>query len=168
MSPELEQIRREVSRLTRHFHPADWLRAPEGKWNSAQILEHLLLTYRGTTKGLLQALQAGQPLGTAPTSRERVAAFLVTQLGYLPSGRTAPAQATPRGIPAPDSLGPFDDALVAMDASLKDAEKRFGAKVRLLDHPLIGPLTAKQWRRFHLMHAMHHLKQVAQRSKSAG
>ena len=29
-------------------------RAPEGKWNSAQILEHLFLTYRGSNRGLGQ------------------------------------------------------------------------------------------------------------------
>ena len=58
----------------------------------------------------------------------------------------------------------FNDALVAMDATLADAEKRFGANTRLLNHPVLGPLTAQAWRRFHRIHGSHHLKQVAGRA----
>jgi len=166
LSPEFEKIRREINRVTRDFTADDWLRAPRGKWNSAQILEHLLLTYKGTTKSLLKAMEAGRPLGSAPTLREKAATFVVTGLGILPTGGIAHKQATPTIGSAPGSLRPFNDALVAMDASLMDAEKRFGAKVKLLDHPFIGPLNAQQWRRFHRIHAMHHLKQISQRSKS--
>jgi hypothetical protein len=59
-----------------------------------------------------------------------------------------------------EPLRQFNDALVAMDATLADAEKRFGAKARLLRHPVLGPLTAQQWRRFHEVHGRHHLKQI--------
>jgi hypothetical protein len=41
-----------------------------------------------------------------------------------------------------------------------DAEARFGIGVDLLDHPILGPLTAAQWRKFHLVHGLHHTKQV--------
>ena len=37
-----------------------------GKWTTAQIFEHLLLTYTGTTKGLRRVL--GQRLGDIATS----------------------------------------------------------------------------------------------------
>jgi hypothetical protein len=57
----------------------------------------------------------------------------------------------------------FYDALVAMDATLTDAERRFGTQVKLLDHPFIGPLNAREWRQFHRTHSRHHLKQVADR-----
>ena len=58
------------------------------------------------------------------------------------------------------------DALVAMDSVLVDAEKRFGRTARILNHPVLGPLTAQQWRRFHQVHGRHHLKQVAARLSS--
>jgi hypothetical protein len=30
----------------------------------------------------------------------------------------------------------------------------------LLDHPILGPLTAAQWMKFHRVHGMHHVKQM--------
>jgi hypothetical protein len=52
------------------------------------------------------------------------------------------------------------EKLVAMDAIIAECETRFGRSVRLLDHPILGPLTATQWRKFHLVHGMHHQKQL--------
>jgi hypothetical protein len=167
LSPELEKIRREVARVTGDFSEEHWLCAPEGKWNSACILEHLMLSYTGTTKGLQRAMAGGSPMGGKPTVKDRFRCFVVLGLGLLPRGRTAPKHTTPKdGLP-PGSVQKFSDALVAMDATLMDAEKRFGCKAKVLDHPIIGPLNAKQWRRFHCAHAMHHLKQIKQRSQLA-
>jgi Protein of unknown function (DUF1569) len=163
VSPELEQIRREAERLTGEMSQADWHHAPPGKWSCGQIFEHLLLSYTATTKGTLNAMQIGKPLGGKPTLRDRISAFYVAGLGFLPSGRVASKQTTPTNGAGLESLRPFNDALVAMDATLTDAEKRFGVKVKLLDHPVLGPLTAKEWRRFHRTHARHHLKQLAGR-----
>jgi hypothetical protein len=163
----LEQIRREAERLTGALSRADWHHALPGKWSCAQIFEHLLLSYLATTKGTQKAMELGKPLGSKPTLRDRISTFYVAQLGRLPSGRKAPEHATPKdgGL---ESLRRFNDALVAMDATLGDAEKRFGSKVRLLDHPILGPLTASQWRRFHRTHARHHMKQVAERVRQTG
>ena len=168
MSPELEEIRREAERLTGAMSQAEWHHAPPGKWSCAQIFEHLMLSYAATTKGTLRAMETGKPLGGKPTLRDRVSTFYVAGLGILPSGRTAPEQAIPTNGAGVDSLGPFNDALVAMDATLTDAEKRFGSSVKLLDHPVLGPLTAKDWRRFHRTYARHHLKQVAERVRQNG
>jgi Protein of unknown function (DUF1569) len=166
--PELEQIRREAERLTNEMSQADWHQAPPGRWSCAQIFEHLILSYAATTKGTLKAMGMGKPLGGKPTLRDRVTAFYVVGLGILPSGRTAPEQTIPRNGAGIKSLGPFNDALVAMDATLTDAEKRFGSRVKLLDHVVLGPLTANEWRLFHRIHAKHHLKQVAERIRQNG
>ena len=168
MSPELEQIRREAERLTAEMSQAEWRHAAPGKWSCAQTFEHLLLSYTATTKGTLKAMQIGKPLGGKPSFRDRISTFYVARLGFLPSGRTALQQTTPKDGAGLESLRQFNDALVAMDATLTDAEKRFGTKVKLLDHPILGPLTAKEWRRFHRTHARHHLKQIAERIRQAG
>jgi hypothetical protein len=34
---------------------------------------------------------------------------------------------------------------------------------KILDHPILGPLNATDWRRVHRTHARHHLKQIQQR-----
>jgi hypothetical protein len=166
VSPELEQIRREAERLTGEMSQADWYLAPPGKWSCAQIFEHLLLTYASTTKESLKAMEIGRPLGSRPRLRDRISTFYVSGLGLMPLGRTAPKHTMPTNSAGIDSLRQFNDALVAMDATLADAERRFGTKVNLLDHPVLGPLTAQQWRRFHRTHAKHHFKQIAERVKN--
>jgi hypothetical protein len=168
VSPELEQIRREAERLTGDMSQAQWRHAPPGKWSCAQIFEHLLLSYTATTRGTLKAMQIGKPLGGKPTLRDRISTFYVAGLGFLPSGRKAPEQTTPKDGIGLESLRQFNDALVAMDATLTDAEKRFGTRVKLLDHPILGPLTAREWRRLHRTHARHHLKEIAERAKHFG
>ncbi len=165
MSPELEHIRREAERIAGTMKNGQWRQAPPGKWNCAQILEHLRLTYTATTKGTLKAMEIGKPLGGKPTLRDRVSTFWVAGLGLFPAGREAPEYTVPKAHEGTESLRQFNDALVAMDSMLADAERRFGTGVKLLDHPVIGPLTAQQWRRFHRTHARHHLKQLKQRAK---
>lgn len=167
MSPELEQIRREVERVTGTMSPDDWSYTPPGKWSCAQILEHLLLSYTATTKGTQTAIQMGKPLGGAPRLKDRLATFYVARLGFLPPGRMAPKVATPSNGAGVQSLRQFNDALVAMDATLTDAEKRFGSVAKILDHPMLGPLSAQDWRRVHRTHARHHLKQVGKRLREA-
>jgi hypothetical protein len=54
----------------------------------------------------------------------------------------------------------FTAALQAMDASLKQAEQALG-NGRSVSHLVLGPMKIAQWRRFHLAHARHHLKQIA-------
>ena len=167
MSPELEHIRREVERVTNKMSQDSWGYAPPGKWSCAQILEHLRLSYTATTKGTLIAIETGKPSGGRPTLRDKLATFYVAKLGMLPSGRMAPGHTVPQngGI---QSLRHFNDALVAMDATLIDAEKRFGSVTRILDHPILGPLNAKDWRRVHLTHARHHLKEISKRARQSG
>lgn len=165
MSPEFEQIRNEFDIGTAGFTEEDWLRAPSGKWNSILISEHLILAYAGTTLGLLKAIHSGAPSATKMTLRHRIATFMVTRLGFLPSGREAPREATPKGKLTPNSIDRLAKALLTLDARLAQAEKRFGAGTKVLDHPALGPLTAQEWRRFHRTHSRHHLKQIEQRAK---
>jgi hypothetical protein len=168
VAPELEQIRSEVEEITRDWSDAQWDRALPGKWNNAEILEHLLLTYTSTSKGLRRALENGTVKTGPSTFSHRVRKFVVTKLGHMPGGREAFKQIMPgQGLSAA-SMRRFYDALVAMDAALFDAERRFGRNARLLDHPFLGPLNAQEWRLFHRSHTRHHLKQVAERVRSTG
>ena len=168
VAPELEQIRREVEAITRGLSNTQWDRALPGKWTTAQIFEHLLLTYTGTTKGLRRALDNGSVSASTSTLPHRMRKFAVTKLGYIPSGREAFRQVLPGEGLSADSMRHFYDALVAMDSTLFDAERRFGRRARLLDHPFLGPLNAQEWRLFHRAHTRHHIKQVAERVRSTG
>lgn len=133
----------------------------DGKWSAAAILEHLSLTYSGTAKGLQRSLEAGRPSITPPTAPQRVASFVVTGLRYMPPGRKAPAMVVPKGAPPETVLADVRRNLAAADDAISRCEARFGAGAKIANHPVLGPLTARQWRTFHLVHARHHMKQIA-------
>lgn len=133
---------------------------PDGKWCAAEVLEHLYLTYRGTAKGCDRCLQEGKPLARTPTLQDRIRAGVVVGLGYMPEGRKAPERSMPKGMPAEEILRAIGLELAAMDKKIKQCEQRFGEDTRILDHPFLGPLTARQWRRFHWVHGQHHVKQI--------
>jgi hypothetical protein len=164
MSPELELMRRETERATRGISPQGWLCAPEGHWNSLQILEHLLLSYTATTKGLLRTMESGKLDRSSSSAGQHLRRFYVLRIGRFPPGVESPKHTRPESGMGDEPLRDFNDALVAMDAMLTDAEKQFGAKTRVLRHPILGPLTVQQWRRFHQVHGRHHLKQIMARA----
>lgn len=160
MSPDLEKIRNRAQRITRDFSPEDWQNPRDGKWSASFILEHLRLTFTATTKGMLKTMQAGEPFCREATWQDHAGRLYVLRLGRMPGGLKPTKNLIPKqGLPG-DNLHAFNDALVAMDATLTDAERRFGRKTRILDHPILGPLTAEEWRRFHLIHSLHHFRQI--------
>jgi hypothetical protein len=142
-------------------------RHPEGKWCAAEVLEHLYLTYTGTLKALEGILAAGKPRASHPSLRHRMRTFVVFGLNYLPTGRKAPERTLPRGLPGKDVRVEIAAKIAAMDEVLTQCEARFG-RGRLLDHPVLGPLTAAQWRKFHFIHGRHHVRQIQQLRELAG
>jgi hypothetical protein len=46
---------------------------------------------------------------------------------------------------------------------IAECEARLGSWRKLLDHPVLGPLTAREWREFHWIHGRHHVKQILER-----
>jgi hypothetical protein len=140
---------------------------PRGKWCAAQVLEHLYLTYTGTIKGFERVLTSGKPLASRATIAQRLRSLVVVGLGRMPSGLEAPAIVQPKGLPADKVRNEITAKLVAMDEIITQAEKRFGPRLYLLNHPILGPLTTRQWRKLHLVHGRHHLKQLLQLRESS-
>ena len=138
-----------------------------GKWSASEVLEHLYLTYTGTIKGFERVIARGQPLATRASMAQRVLTFVVVRLGHMPAGRKSPAVAQPRGLPTERVRNEIAAKLGAMDAIIAQGEGRFGRHVKLLDHPILGPLTATQWRTLHLVHGRHHQKQLLRLRESA-
>jgi hypothetical protein len=138
-----------------------------GKWCAAEILEHLYLTYTGTIKGFERVTQAGESLATAQSWRQRGRTLVVVGFGHFPAGREAPPVARPRGVPIEKVLAEIGPKIAEMDAMITRCEEKLGARSRLLDHPILGPLTAGQWRKFHLVHGLHHVKQIRRLRRAA-
>jgi uncharacterized protein DUF1569 len=160
MNSHLERLRKELESTLSGVTPVELAKAPEGKWSSEQVLEHLWLTYKNTNKGLAKCLQGGAPLATVGTFKHRVKTFVVVSLRYLPNGNKAPERALPQGVPCDDVLRSIYPELAEMDARFAECEKRFGPRTKILDHPILGPLSAPQWRVFHLLHGQHHARQI--------
>lgn len=143
---------------------------PRDKWCAAEVLEHLYLTYTGTVKGCERVLEAGKPMAGRTSMRQHWRRLVVFSFNYLPEGRKAPKQTAPRGLPATKVRAEVAQKLELMDAMIAQCEARFG-RGKLLDHPILGPLTGEQWRRFHWIHGRHHMRQIErlrEQEKSAG
>jgi hypothetical protein len=157
----LERLQEGIGAATRGLTPEMLSQRPlAGKWCAGEILEHLYLTYTGTTRGFEKCLAAGKPLARLPTWKERARTFYVVGLGRLPEGRKAPAGAIPKGMAAEQVLREIHAKIADMDAVIAQAEEKFGKDTRLLDHPALGPLTGPQWRKFHLVHGQLHIRQL--------
>ncbi len=163
MNSYLERLRQELEEAMGNASASDLGQAPAGKWSPAQILEHLLLTYQGTNRGLEKCLEQGATLATRATIKDRMATILVVNLGYMPNGRQAPERAMPQGMPVEEVRQAIVPTLEKMAATLDECERRFGSRTTIMDHPILGPLTANQWRKFHWVHGRHHTRQIRER-----
>lgn len=163
MSSHLERLRKALEGALLGATETRLVEATEGKWSAAQILEHLLLTYKNTARGLTKCLEKNAPLATTATLQQSIATQLLLGTGYFPPGRKAPERTLPRGMPAEEVRQAIFGELDGMAARLDDCEHKFGAPTKLLDHPILGPLTAEQWRKFHWVHGRHHARQIRER-----
>jgi hypothetical protein len=160
MDSYLKKLQEAITAATKGMTSDELVRHAPGKWSVAEVLEHLSLTYTGTTKGFRRCLEAGKPLAGPLTLKQRVAIAAVTGAGYFPNGRKAPKQTEPTGAPSEKVVAEIGPQIVAMDEAIARCEARHGKRARLLDHPVLGPLTAQQWRKFHWVHGKHHVKQI--------
>jgi hypothetical protein len=149
-----------ISAQALETHPSDY---PDC-WNARQIVEHLVLTYRLSATTFQERLKKGRPTQAPVKLNHRMTRFVVLGIGVMPGRRKAPPMVTPAGMPDPVLDGAalvslFRTELQAMDALLGPCRERFG-KQTFANHQVLGPLSAEQWRRFHLVHARHHLKQL--------
>jgi len=167
MDSRLEELRQALESSVEGLSGEQLSWHPPAKWCADEVLEHLYLTYTGTIKGFAKVLEAGKPLATSASMKQRVRTLVVLGFQHMPEGREAPMNTCPRGLPAEKVRSEVGAKIAEMDAIMARCEARFGRRSPLLDHPILGPLTAKQWRTFHLVHGRHHVKQLL-RLRSTG
>jgi hypothetical protein len=160
---DLELCRDGLRRALEGVSPADAEIARNGQWSIANIIEHLDLTYTRNAAGLARRLSKGDAPERTRTLRQAAIRTLIVTMGYFPPGRTAPAMVVPQGRPFPDVAAGLDDHLDELDRCLSEGERAFGATRAVLDHPVIGPFSVADWRRFHWVHTRHHLRQIQAR-----
>src|ERR1700704_4966505 len=126
MDSYLERLQAAIISATEGMTTSDLTRHSEGKWSTAEVLEHLYLSYTGTTKGCERCLQAGRPLARAPNLRDRLVTTVVVGAGYFPRGREAPKNTRPRGMTAEKVLADIGSQIATMDALIAQCEERYG------------------------------------------
>ncbi|HEX3741694.1 MAG TPA: DUF1569 domain-containing protein [Terriglobales bacterium] len=159
MTSKLSDLRDALAKAIDSMSTEDLSRRPEGKWSSAEILDHLNQTYRGTIKNCERCLAAGKS-GSVDRKSKRWQRRVVIWFGYLPSGRKSPAGALPRGTPIPILTAEVFENIQRMELVIEKCDSEFGRGKAIAEHPILGPLTASEWRTFHWLHGRHHARQI--------
>ena len=164
MDAWLARLRKEIEETTASLDDTDWSRAPGGRWNSSQILEHLGRSYGTTAKMLELAMGVGGPPRVrSATISESLIKTLIVKLRIFPAGAKAPAMVTPEGGPGPVALKRALINLERMNTALAAAEERWGSEGPIAMHFRLGPMSPGEWRKFHYVHGHHHLVQMRKR-----
>ena len=166
MHQDLRTLDTEVTAALRGLATRETQASPAAhpeKWTIQQIVEHLISTYRGSTPAIKARVDKRSGTQAKVTFRQRLSQFLTIGMGQFPSGREAPESVSPG---QPSTLRSGDELaskvtaeLVRLDGVAAEGERLFG-KRRAVTHIVLGPLSIQQWRRFHLIHGRHHLKQI--------
>ncbi len=159
MDPHLQRLHDAIHSVATALNSEELTWHPPGKWSAGEILEHLYLTYTGTIKGFSRAMESGVT-AKRPSLKQRAVTFMVLELGYFPEGVQAPAFTRPKGSASKFVLTGIGPKIVELDAIMIDCEAKFGSRARIFEHPFLGAFSITQWRKFHLRHGMHHLKQI--------
>jgi len=139
------------------------VRRDPARWSPVEIIEHLTRAYSGTAKGFERCLEKGAPLATSATFKQRLQQLALINLGYFPGGRQAPKFIIPTGeLDLAAVLAAVRRDLARLDETASRARQSLGSG-KMLDHPILGPLTIDQWLKFHVVHTEHHARQIAQR-----
>jgi hypothetical protein len=132
----------------------------DGKWSSAEILEHLSLAYSRTAARMRPLLQENLPEVRRRTFTEWIGGIIVLKLGRIVPGRKAPEALTPRGASPAEVKIRIEEKLGQLDMVMNECAERFGSDQRVLVNPVLGPLSLSEWRKFHRLHTLHHMKQI--------
>lgn len=168
MNHDLETLRDELERSLGGLDERQTQLRPGGdpaRWSIQQITGHLLLAYAATESALAARIAKEAPTKAKPTLAQHAGQFTLLRLGYFPRGRkapervTAPADAAP--VPGGTLIAQVHAAIDTLDRRVAAAETIFGPELRAVSHMVLGPLSTTQWRRFHLIHGRHHIKQIA-------
>ena len=164
MSDDLASFEDRLTDCLRDLSASETQAHLQGKWSVQQIVEHLMLTYSATVDVVESRIAKGRPTQAKPSLMQRCGQVYVMHLGYFPRGVRAPeAVVPPTGLVAEtgDELAARAvERLWQMDAVLAEASLLFGDRKRSVSHIILGPLSLAQWRRFHVVHGLHHISQI--------
>jgi hypothetical protein len=133
-------------------------------WSVHQIVEHLALSMDQTRTTLEERLAKGRPGHNLQRARtEWALQLMILSFGHMPRGVGAMQETTPKlnlaTVGTRELTERIENAVESLDATFDRCRHQFGME-RVGRHFLLGPLRIDQWRRYHVLHLRHHLKQM--------
>jgi hypothetical protein len=166
--PDIEKAKALLYGAIRDLTPDEAETPVEGKWSIAGIVEHLSLAYSRSATGLRRLMSTSSEIvPRSRTLKQRVQQFVVVTLGYLPTGRESPTAVVPKGRPYPEVVGRLDQVFAELDKTIAEASQVLGGSRAVVEHPILGPFSVNQWRKFHVVHTRHHARQIIDRRQQA-
>jgi len=165
MHPILQSVETEFHKLLGPLDAMETQRHPGGnplRWNVQQVVEHLILTYQLSSEVLATRLEKRRPTAARCTILEWWLQLIVLSLGRMPKGAPAPSATVPKPsqpLSGHELAWKLAKEAEKMDSLLTQCRAKFGLE-RVATHIVLGPLRVDQWRRFHVIHGMHHLQQI--------
>ena len=165
---ENDRVRRAlVARVESVSEERRGVRASEGGWSIADIIEHLSLTEKRVTRALDGMLPPAGDEGAAvggtaggAAGAQPFAPFSVDE--YVEQARdkkfAAPEFIRPRGVPLAESLAHLKESRAALEAMRPRFERADYAAQ--FPHPAFGMLNVGQWLAFIGIHEARHLAQI--------
>jgi hypothetical protein len=169
MHPVFESACREVTAELGGFDGTSASVHPCGRphcWTVQQVVEHLVLSMDQTRATLQERLAKGRPGHNLHRSRtEWALQLMILSAGHMPKGVGAPRETTPaanmEGTGVRELTERLERSIELLDATMDECRQRFDME-RVGRHFLLGPLRIDQWRRYHVLHLRHHVKQIAE------
>ncbi len=149
------------------LHP----RQDDRLWSAQDLVEHLVLTCRSSSRVLQKRLDRDHATSEHSTPVQWLLQIVVLSLGRMPNGVPAQIFARPpqlhwQPMNGDQLLALLREEIDQMDSVIDRCKHTFALQ-RIAPHYLLGPLRADQWRRFHVIHLRHHLGQLQRIESSA-
>jgi len=175
MHPVLQQVFDAYGPILAGRSPEWCQRHPEQddrQWSAQELIEHLVLTCRSTSREMEKRLERGHPTRARSTPLQWFLQLVVLSFGRMPNGVPAPIFARPdqlhwSAMGGSELLEMLRQEIDRMDERISQCRQSFGIQ-RTASHFLLGPLRPDQWRRFHVIHIGHHQEQLKRIEKFVG
>lgn len=161
---ETRQVFADIAAFVTHQHEVALLQAPPGKWNSAQQVQHLVISQKSTliaykVPSFIVGLLYGKRKPAVSRSYEAVRD---AYLAHLNQGAKAPAEYIPKPIEQLDKQRLATSFVQAGENYLAALATKTDTELDSLQvkHPLLGKLTLRELALFTLYHNRHHLQSM--------
>lgn len=155
----------------RPLNEADFLYAPEGKWNAGQQADHIRMSVRPLNQALaLPAFVIRLLFGKANRPSRSYDELVARYREKLQAGGRAPSRFQPKGCS-------FDTRVTLARSLMKEVDGvarkagRFSDRdldTLILPHPLLGKVTLREMLYFTIYHVGHHGEQVRMNLEQRG